>query len=155
MNGPRRPALLLATSLVASLAACHAPQNPPLAPARPPPSAVASAPAGPTVVTLRDEVTLRALAPGVWLHTSTFQHPRFGLTPANGLLVVADAEALLVDVGWSDAQAEALLEWAVDAGRRRLRGAVLTHAHEDRAGGLAAVLARGVPTYALAATAER
>jgi metallo-beta-lactamase class B len=57
-----------------------------------------------------------------------FNTPRFGLTPANGLLVVADTEALLVDAGWSDAQAEALLDWAADSGRRRLRGASPTRA---------------------------
>lgn len=87
------------------------------------------------------------IAPTVWLHTTT--HPVGGLIyPANGLLLLRDGEALLIDTGWTPSQAQLLAEWVRSELKARLRLAVATHFHNDRTGGVEALKALGVRTVA-------
>jgi metallo-beta-lactamase class B len=79
------------------------------------------------------------------VHTSTNAQ---GI-PSNGLIAVLEKGLLLVDTAWTDAQTEAILDW----GDRRLGrpwiGAVITHDHADRDGGLGALQRRHIPVAAL------
>jgi metallo-beta-lactamase class B len=93
------------------------------------------------------DVSLECLGPGIWLFTA-LAGPDFQGYPANGL-VVEDAEAsVLVDPGWMPAQGNALLRWAERVRGRPVRAAVVTHFHSDRLGGIAPLLARGIPVHA-------
>ncbi len=95
---------------------------------------------GPTVWVAR-------IAPAVWLHTST--HPvGDNIYPANGLLLLRDGEALLIDTGWTPEQARLLAEWVRRELKARLRLAVATHFHNDRTGGVSALKALGIRTVA-------
>jgi glyoxylase-like metal-dependent hydrolase (beta-lactamase superfamily II) len=95
-------------------------------------------------------VTFEALAPGVWLHLSTLAIEPWGEVPSYGLVVVRGESALLVDTAWTDAQTEQILRWADEALGRPITTAVFTHAHQDKMGGVRALRARGVETYAAA-----
>lgn len=104
---------------------------------------------------LAEDVEVRRIAPGVWMHVTTAD---FQGTPvaANGLVVEeADGTATLVDTGWDDAQAARLLAWARETLRRPVARAVVTHWHDDRLGGVAALRRAGVPVHGLARTRER
>src|SRR5690606_28719312 len=48
------------------------------------------------------EVSYRKLAPGVWLHTSSKEMPKWGKVISNGLVVEAGDHSLLVDTAWND-----------------------------------------------------
>jgi metallo-beta-lactamase class B len=102
---------------------------------------------------LSDGVSVRRLAPGVWIHT-TLAGEDFGRYPANGLVVEDGEGSLLVDSGWNPQQAERLLAWAQEELRRPVRAAVVTHFHNDRLGGAQALLSRGLPVYGLEETAR-
>lgn len=112
------------------------------------PRANASAPA-PSL----DEVTLTPLTEGVWVHT-TWARLASGLFSSSGLLVCSHGVGLLVDTAWNDAQTERLLALA-DARECPVRALVVTHFHNDRMGGIGAVLRRGVATYAYRETVTR
>jgi metallo-beta-lactamase class B len=90
---------------------------------------------------------LGRLAPNVWLHTTTHVLDGIGFYPANGAIVVHGNESLLIDTGWSDADATAILGAWVRTGRPAITRAVATHFHYDRTGGIRALAARGIPTY--------
>lgn len=98
-------------------------------------------------------VEVAPLADGVWIHRS-WRTSGGSRIPANGLIVHASEKAILVDTGWEDAQAEAILNWISSELRASVAACVVTHAHPDRAGGLGAVHARGVPSHGAAATAQ-
>jgi metallo-beta-lactamase class B len=78
-----------------------------------------------------------------------------GGTPANGLIAITDKGLLLVDTGWNDAQTEAILDWGRAYLKRDWVGAVITHDHADRDGGVGALLRRGIPVAALDLTVKK
>src|SRR4029077_9071366 len=56
---------------------------------------------------------------------------------------------LLVDTGWTEAQTEEILKWGDAQLKRPWIGAVITHDHDDRDGGLGALERRRIPVAAL------
>jgi glyoxylase-like metal-dependent hydrolase (beta-lactamase superfamily II) len=105
-----------------------------------------------SAVALAPDLRVEPLAEGVWLHVST--HDIDGVpVEANGLVVEADGAAFLVDVTWNEAQAEALYAWITGRGLV-VAGAVITHGHQDRGGGLPALQLHGVSAWSLPRTAD-
>jgi metallo-beta-lactamase class B len=103
---------------------------------------------------LGDDLRVERLADGVWLHTSYHELAGFGRVPANGLVVVGDGEAALIDTPWTDEQTERLLAWVSGTLGVEVRVVVPTHSHQDCMGGLAAAHAAGARSFALELTAE-
>ena len=75
--------------------------------------------------------------------------------PSNGLVAVTERGLLLVDTAWTDAQTEAVLAWGDGRFHRPWLGAVITHDHNDRAGGLGALERRHIPVAALDLTVAK
>ncbi len=74
---------------------------------------------------------------------------------SNGLILVTKSGLLLVDTSWTDLQTEAILRWGNESLKGRWIGAVITHDHVDRAGGIAALVRRGIPVSALDLTVAK
>ena len=96
-------------------------------------------------------VEIEAITPTVFIHRSTDANS----VPSNGLVAVTERGLLLVDTAWSDAQTEAVLAWGDGRFHRPWIGAVITHDHNDRAGGLAALERRRIPVSALDLTVAK
>jgi glyoxylase-like metal-dependent hydrolase (beta-lactamase superfamily II) len=118
------------------------------------PVRVAPAAATPEPIVLADDLQLRELVPGVWLHTTFKDLPAFGRFPSNGLLLVAGPGAALVDTPWTPAQTKRLLDWLRETRGAEVRDLVVTHAHDDRVGGVTE-LPRDVRVHALPLTVTR
>ncbi len=97
---------------------------------------------------LSDDVTVRQLTANVWLHKTATLLPKWGRFTANGVIVTHPTGSLLIDTAWTPAQAERLLAWA-DARGTPITTAVVTHSHNDRTGGVEALVARGLPVLGL------
>nr|ALG03673.1 NDM metallo-beta-lactamase [uncultured bacterium] len=93
-------------------------------------------------------VAFRRIAPGVWLHSAFREVPGFGRTVSNGLVVENGETSVLVDTAWDDAQTRTILQWAREHLHRPVAAAVVTHAHSDKMGGMAALHSAGVKTFA-------
>ncbi len=100
---------------------------------------------------LGDGASVRLLAPDVWLYVSERASDHVA---ANSLVVSLPGGPMLVDPPWGDAQTDKVLDWAQKTLGRPVVGAVSTHSHEDRTGGLSALKKRGIPAGALQLTAE-
>jgi glyoxylase-like metal-dependent hydrolase (beta-lactamase superfamily II) len=92
-------------------------------------------------------VTLTPLADGVWLHASHRDVPGFGLVLSQGLVVRSGEGVLVVDTAWTDADTRVLLE-EVRTRLGHVLGVVVTHAHDDKMGGMGAVREAGIRSYA-------
>jgi len=75
--------------------------------------------------------------------------------PANGLIAITDRGLVLVDTGWTEDQTEAILRFGQDRLHRTWIGAVITHDHADRDGGVGALLRRGIPVAAVDLTVAK
>lgn len=105
-------------------------------------------------VVLRADVEIIPLAPGVWRHVTwkDFGHGR--KVPANGLIVVENGHAALVDTPWTPEQTAVLLDWAEKELKARVEIAVVGHSHVDCLGGLPEVHKRGIRSIGLDRTRE-
>lgn len=115
--------------------------------------ATAARPASSSLVELGHDLQVRDLGDGLWLHVSSMEMPGFGLVPSNGLVIFGPAGAVLVDTPWTPEQTGALVAWIEHEQGSHLVDVVVTHAHQDRTGGVAALPA-GARIHALAATVE-
>jgi metallo-beta-lactamase class B len=75
--------------------------------------------------------------------------------PSNGLVAVTDEGLILIDTAWTDAQTGELLAWGARRLGKRWVGAVITHDHADRNGGIATLFKRGIPVSALDLTVAK
>jgi len=114
----------------------------------------AGGPADPRPVMLGDDLAVRGLAPGVWLHVSIKPDASGRPVEANGLVVTTGESAVLIDTGWTPDQTRRLLDWSSNVLRQPVRHLIVTHAHADRMGGIAAVLERPVVTHGLVSTSR-
>ncbi|ABC63608.1 subclass B1 metallo-beta-lactamase [Erythrobacter litoralis] len=94
------------------------------------------------------EVSFSQLAEGVWMHTTYLDLMGFGPIPSNGLLVVNGDNTILVDTAWTDEQTEQIVAWASMVLAKPVRAAVVTHAHQDKMGGMAALHGANIATWA-------
>jgi metallo-beta-lactamase class B len=113
--------------------------------------------------TSKDSITIVASADGaravdasylnkqVVVHRSTDANR----VTANGLILITKGGLLLVDTAWTDSQTEAILRWGEANLKGPWIGAVITHDHVDRAGGIGALMGRGIPVAALDLTVAK
>jgi len=83
------------------------------------------------------EVEVEGLVNGVVVHRS----PDANGVPSNGLI--------LIDTAWNESQTEAILRYGDEHLKQPWIGAVITHDHNDRAGGVGALLRRRIPVGAV------
>jgi metallo-beta-lactamase class B len=100
---------------------------------------------------LGNDLEVRALRPGYWLHISKDGQG----TPANGMIVRTPKGLLLVDTGWTEGQTERLVAWGERVLGAFFVQAIVTHAHGDRTGGIPALTRRGIPVAALDLTIDK
>ncbi|ABE54111.1 Beta-lactamase [Shewanella denitrificans OS217] len=91
--------------------------------------------------------SIEPLANNVYLHQSFQQTESFGLVGANGLVVINEGKAFIVDTPWSESDTAVLVDWIKEQGYQ-LVGSVSTHSHEDRTAGIGWLNAHSIPTFA-------
>lgn len=103
-------------------------------------------------VRLSDDVTVRKLVEGVWLHTTYFDLVSYKHVPANGLIVMDGKCAMMIDLPWTNKQAGVLFDWVAREHRATIQKVVPTHFHIDCVGGLAEAHRRGADSFGLRKT---
>ncbi len=91
-------------------------------------------------------VDIAPIADGIYLVHSygSYQGQK---TEANGLLVASQQCVAMVDTAWGVDQTREILDWVKTTLHQKVKFAVITHAHADRIGGIAALRAANVPTF--------
>lgn len=95
-----------------------------------------------------EDLVIRKLADGVYLHTSFLETQDFGKVPCNGMVVADGGEAVVFDTPATDSISSALIAWVEHELHCKITAVIPTHFHADCLGGLGAFHKRGVPSYA-------
>jgi metallo-beta-lactamase class B len=103
---------------------------------------------------LGPDLRVERITDDVWRHVSYEHLEQFGRTSGNGLVLVSEGSAALVDTPWTEAQTHALFDWASRAFGAKIEVVVVTHSHPDCMGGLTAAHEHGAVSYSSEATAE-
>jgi glyoxylase-like metal-dependent hydrolase (beta-lactamase superfamily II) len=92
--------------------------------------------------------SLEKIADNVWVHKSYRVVEPWGMVLSQGMVVKTGAGVILVDTAWDDADTEKLLDLIGSEVGAPPNVAIVTHAHNDKMGGVAALHRAGVETYA-------
>ena len=90
--------------------------------------------------------SLEPIAENVWIHKSYAHAAPWGKVLSQGMVVKTSSGVVLVDTAWNDGDTEKLLDLVVKATGETPRAAIITHAHDDKMGGVGALNAHGVQT---------
>ena len=94
----------------------------------------------------------------VYVHTSygIYQKTAF---PSNGLILKTNDGIVLVDTGWDTKDntdnTRQLLRWIADSLHQSVRFCIVTHAHEDRMGGIGELRKAGIRVISTPLTAQK
>ncbi len=88
---------------------------------------------------------------GVYLHKSFSRVDGFGLVSSNGLVVIDQGKAFIVDTPWSDQDTEKLVKW-IKGNNYQLTGSISTHSHDDRTAGIKWLNSHSIATYVSVST---
>lgn len=98
------------------------------------------------------------------LNDQVYVHTTYGLynkavIPSNGLIVKTNDGIVLVDTGWdSDGDTDntrQLLHWVADSLRQPVRLCIITHAHDDKVGGINELRKAGIRVISTPLTARK
>ncbi|MDO6610407.1 subclass B1 metallo-beta-lactamase [Shewanella sp. 1_MG-2023] len=96
---------------------------------------------------VKGELSISPLSDTLFVHESFMQTQQYGFVGSNGLVLIDDNKAYLIDTPWSEADTIKLVSWIENQGFT-LAASVSTHSHEDRTAGVDYLNRIGVTTYA-------
>lgn len=98
-------------------------------------------------------VELTKINDKIWVHTTYVDYNGYR-TPSNGVVAVTSKGLVLVDTPWNNPQTKQLIGLAKDTFGKDFSLAIVTHAHEDRIGGIDALLENKIKTVSTGLTAD-
>ncbi|WP_445772696.1 DIM/SIM/IMP family subclass B1 metallo-beta-lactamase [Shewanella sp.] len=97
-------------------------------------------------LTQTGELSVALIAPDVYLHRSYQAVKGFGLVESNGLVVVQNKQAFIIDTPWTDKDTAKLVDWITQQDLT-VTASISTHSHQDRAGGIGYLNSQGIATW--------
>lgn len=93
------------------------------------------------------KLDIAAFADNVWLYHSHMKTDDWGLVSSNGLVVVDQGDAYIIDTPWSEQDTLDLLAWIETQGFTP-KASITTHFHLDRSAGISVLNERNIDTWA-------
>lgn len=98
--------------------------------------------------------SLEQIAENVWIHKSYKDIPPWGPVLSQGVVLKTGAEIILIDTAWTDEDTKKILILIKEQLGGIPSNAIVTHAHEDKMGGMNALHEAGIETTAYLLTNE-
>lgn len=68
-------------------------------------------------------------------------------TPSNGLIIISTNSVVLIDTAWNDEETNQIISYINKNIRKQIVACIITHSHQDRAGGLSMIIKNNIPLY--------
>lgn len=104
--------------------------------------------------TVSPDIEVIKLSDNAYIHVSEQEMGNWGRVSSNGLIVVNQGKAFLLDTPANNEQTETLVNWMTDSLHLQLVGFIPNHWHDDCLGGLDYLQQKGVKSYANQMTIE-
>lgn len=98
-------------------------------------------------------IELRKINDNIWVHISYTNYNGIR-TASNGLIAVSSPGIVMIDTPWTNGQTKELLKLAKDLFNKDVKLAVITHAHEDRIGGIDTLLENNIEVRSTSLTVK-
>ncbi|NME67554.1 subclass B1 metallo-beta-lactamase [Flammeovirga aprica] len=99
------------------------------------------------------QLVIRPLTEHVYLHTSFLETQSYGRVPCNGIVVMDDGEAIIIDSPTTEESSIELLDW-LKKEKVKVKGVVPTHFHVDCVAGLEYFHKENIKSYGSQHTAH-
>jgi metallo-beta-lactamase class B len=106
-------------------------------------------------IRVNDNIELIKLADGFYMSTTISESPGFGRYPSNGLLVIRNGKAFLIDSPVTVETTRDLLRYLSDSMKVNVVLFTGGHFHEDCIGGMAYLKEKGIKTFLNSRTKEK
>lgn len=100
------------------------------------------------IVYQSETLLIEQITPNVFKHKSYLQTQSFGKVGCNGMVYIANNEALVFDTPTTNEVSVELMKWIRNERKSSISGVVVNHFHEDCLGGLKAFHDKKIPSYA-------
>jgi metallo-beta-lactamase class B len=87
-------------------------------------------------IKVNSDIELIKLGDGFYVHTTWFDFPGYGRTPSNGLILIKNGKALMIDTPVTNEQTEALYNYLKNSMHAIITKVIVGHSHSDCLGGL-------------------
>jgi len=99
-------------------------------------------------IRIDDDLQLVRLEDSLYIHISWHTLPAYGRIPSNGMLLIRNGEALMIDTPMDDEKTERLVRYIRDSLNARVSTLLIGHSHDDCMGGLGWLQTTGVKSIA-------
>ncbi|MBX6583463.1 subclass B1 metallo-beta-lactamase SIM-2 (plasmid) [Pseudomonas aeruginosa] len=99
------------------------------------------------------DLKIEKIEEGIYLHTSFQEYKGFGIVKKQGLVVLDNHKAYLIDTPASAGDTEKLVNW-LEKNDFTVNGSISTHFHDDSTAGIEWLNTKSIPTYASKLTNE-
>ncbi|MDF1547680.1 MAG: subclass B1 metallo-beta-lactamase [Bacteroidales bacterium] len=106
-------------------------------------------------MTINKDIQLTRLSDSFYMHTSWFSAPGFGRFSSNGLILIVNGKALIIDTPMDNQQTEQLYNYMLDSMNVTIETLISGHSHEDCMGGISFLHSKGVHSIALDLTNQK
>ncbi len=96
---------------------------------------------------ITDDLEVHRIAENIYVHVSYFDLENAPHFPANGMVVVDNGKAFIIDTPWRDQETRQLIDWIQNELNATVEGCIIGHWHQDCMGGLTAIHQAGIPSY--------
>lgn len=105
-------------------------------------------------ITISPTLKLYPMGKSLYRHETMFEFPGFGTFPCNGLLLIKNGKALMVDTPPNDELTKELYTFLQDSLEATVTKLIVTHSHNDCQGGLSFLQSKSVSSISLDKTKE-
>lgn len=100
------------------------------------------------------KIKVKKLEKNVYVHVSYAKMGK-SMVASNGLIVKTNKGVWIIDTAWDNEQSKQIIAWVKENLNKPIKQVIVTHAHNDRVGGIQAFLDAKIPVTSTKLTAKR